>query len=66
MNRYWGKQITADPEAGELLYTGDVAQSDIESWARYLPQIFPLTVSASDSQHVVIQLRSRAPTPSPR
>jgi ferric-dicitrate binding protein FerR (iron transport regulator) len=57
VNRYWGPQLNIDPEAGAFLYTGDVPQSDIESWARNLPQIFPVTVSDSDPQHVVIRLR---------
>ncbi len=62
VNRYWNKQITFDKTAGDLLYTGDVMQTEIEDWTRHLPEIFPVSVSEADSSSVVIRIRPDAET----
>ena len=60
VNRYWHRQIIFDRDTGDLLYTGDVVQSQIDAWAHNLPQIFPVEVSDTDLQHVLIRIRSDA------
>ncbi len=62
VNRYWNKQINFDEATGDLLYTGDVMQTEIEDWTRHPPEIFPVSVSEADSRAVVIRLRPDAET----
>jgi transmembrane sensor len=44
----------ADPQLGELRFTGTVFSSRVEAWAQGLPAIFPLTVHQEGSQLVIL------------
>jgi len=55
VNRYWSHQIIYDREAGELRYTGDVPQSNIDGWVHALHEIFPVEVLDTDATHVLVR-----------
>ena len=62
VNRYWNRQIIYDPQTGDLMYTGDVLQDDIDAWVRNLHVIFPVEVVDTDSAHVLVRIH-REPAP---
>jgi len=56
VNRYWNRQIIYDREAGELRYTGDVLEGNIDGWVHNLHEIFPVDVLDTDAAHVLVRL----------
>jgi transmembrane sensor len=54
VSRYSKEEITlADPQAGELLVTGTVFESDVDAWLGSLEEILPVTVQRQKSGRVV-------------
>ncbi len=54
VGRYSKEEITlADPEAGELLVTGTVFESDVEAWLGSLEEILPVKVESQGHGRVV-------------
>jgi transmembrane sensor len=61
VNRYSRREIAiGDVDAGELLYSGTVFESEIDDWIVGLERLFPtIEVVANDAQHVLIHTRDR-------
>lgn len=57
VNRYSKKHIDFDPDVGAFVYTGDVVPPKIEAWVENLPEIFPLSITKSDSNRIYLRLR---------
>jgi transmembrane sensor len=54
VNRYSHQPIQlADPQLGELMFTGTVNTTTIDSWVGALPHVFPVQVSTF-ADHVVL------------
>jgi transmembrane sensor len=60
VNRYQRRPIICDPEVGELLYTGDVRQDNIDAWVGKLHKVYPVEVVDTDPTHVLIRLDPEA------
>jgi len=64
IERYFGKRIIIQDESvGRLQFTGRVYESQVTDWIQALETIFPVRVSQSDPEEIIIQA---APTPTPR
>lgn len=60
VSRYSKEDITvADPEAGELLVTGTVYESDVDAWLGSLEEILPVKVESLGTGRVVRMQRNR-------
>jgi transmembrane sensor len=58
VNRYSRKHIVfGDRAAGELLFSGTVQQDEVEEWLLGLEDIFPLRVTQTDGDHVLLHSR---------
>jgi transmembrane sensor len=58
VNRYSAEAISlGDPEAGELLVTGTVYESDVSAWLDSLEEILPVTVQKRGGERVVLTRR---------
>jgi transmembrane sensor len=53
--RYTTRHIVLDPLAGDQLYTGTLLESDVDQWLAGLPKIFPVEVTHSDPDLVIIR-----------
>ncbi len=56
VNRYSARQITLDPLAKDLIYTGSVILSQVDDWTQVLPSVLPVRVETIDATHLTIRL----------
>ena len=60
INRYVEEPIEIDPEVGELQFSGLVYESQVKTFLQDLEIIFPVKVSRSAQNHILIQPRAAA------
>lgn len=61
VERYIDKKITVgDSAAKECIFTGTIYQNRVEDWLYAVQKIFPVEVSQSNVDHIVIRLRLNA------
>jgi transmembrane sensor len=68
INRYVDEPIEMSPEVGELQFSGLVYESQVKKFLQDLEIIFPVKVTRTESNHIMIQSRDaadarRAPAP---
>ena len=68
INRYVDESIEMDPDVGELQFSGLVYESQVKKFLQDLEIIFPVKVTRTEQNHILIQSRDaadarRAPTP---
>lgn len=62
VNRYATRPIAlADPQLGELTFTGTVFFDSIDAWVDGLQQVFPITVDRSAEDEIVLAARPPSP-----
>jgi transmembrane sensor len=57
VNRYSRRRLSCDESACSLLYTGTVFERDVDAWISGLPRIFPVEITETDSENVVLRSR---------
>jgi ferric-dicitrate binding protein FerR (iron transport regulator) len=60
INRYVEEPIEMDPEVGDLQFSGLVYESQVKTFLQDLEIIFPVTVSRTAQNHILIQPRAVA------
>ena len=60
INRYVEEPIEMDPEVGELQFSGLVYESQVKKFLQDLEIIFPVKVTRTEQNHILIQPRDAA------
>lgn len=60
ISRYFDEPIEVDHDVGELQFTGLVYESQVKKFLQDLEIIFPVTVSRTEDNHIVIHARDAA------
>jgi transmembrane sensor len=65
IGRYFEEPIEVDPSVGDLQFTGLVYESQVKKFLQDLEIIFPVKVSRTDGNRIVIRSRNAADPPPP-